>query len=86
MKLKSSMCKRLKVELSKLPISPEEFVELLIDSSFSNNYRITISDRNDTAILLATELMISKLVEIDTIHFDGTFKVVPHIFYQLFTF
>ena len=80
------MCKRRRVELPKLPIFPEEFVELLIDSSFSSNHRLTITDGNDTAILFATDLMISKLVEIDTIHFDGTFKVVPHIFYQLLPF
>ena len=35
--------------------------------------------------MFATDLMILKLVERDTIHFDGTFKVVPYIFYQLFT-
>ena len=84
-KLESSMCKRRRLELPKLPISPEEFVELLIDSPFSSNHRLTIRDGNDTAILFATDLMISKLLETDTIHFDGTFKVVPHIFYQLFT-
>ena len=85
-KLESSMCKRRMVELPKLPISPEEFVELLIESPFSRNHRLTIRDGNDTAILFATELMISKLVEIDTIHFDGTFKVVPHIFTSFLPF
>ena len=85
-KLESSMCKRRRVELPKLPISPEEFVELLIYSPFSRNHRITIRDGNDTAILFATDLMISKLVEIDTIHFEGTFKVVPHIFTSFYRF
>ena len=80
-----SMCKRRRVELPKLLISPEEFVELLIDSPFSSNYRLIIRGGNDTAILFTTDHVTSKLVEIETIHFDGTFKVVPHIFYQLFT-
>ena len=85
-KLESSMCKRRRVELLKLPISLEEFVKILIDSSFSSNHRLTIRDGNDTGILFSTDLMISKLVEIDTIHFDGTFKVVPHIFTSFLPF
>ena len=84
-KLESSMCKRRRIELPKLPISPEEFIELLIDSPFSSNHRLTIRDGNDTAIVFATNLLISKLVELDTLHFDGTFKVVHHIFYHFHT-
>ena len=32
------------------------------------------------------ENLMAILVERDTIHFDGTFKVVPYIFYQLLPF
>ena len=79
-KLERSMCKSRRVELPKLPISPEEIVELLIDSPISSNHKLTIRDGIDTPIMFATDLMISKLVERDTIILTWTFKVVPYIF------
>ena len=47
------MCKRRRLKLPKLPIFPDEF-ELLIDSPFSSNHRLTIRDGIDTAIMFAT--------------------------------
>ena len=49
------------------------------------NYRLTIRECNESAVVFATDLMISKLIDDQTIHFDATFKVVPRLFYQLFT-
>ena len=71
--------------MPRLPSSPEEFVDLLLHSSYSMNYRLTIRDCNETTVVFATDLMISKLIDDQTIHFDATFKVVPRLFYQLFT-
>ena len=35
--------------------------------------------------MFETDLMISKLIDDQAIHFDATFNVVPRLFYQLFT-
>ena len=83
--LESSMCKRRRLDLPKLPSTPQEFAELLLESPFSHNFRFSIRDANGTAVVFATDFLLSKLIEAETIHFDATFKVVPHIFYQLFT-
>ena len=82
MQLESSMRKRWKLDLPKLPSTQEL---LLLESPFSHNYRFSIRNANGTAVVFATDILLSKLIEAETIHFDATFKVVPHIFYQLFT-
>ena len=84
-KLESTMYKRRKLEVPNIPLSPEEFVEQLIVYSYTNTYRFSIANDNGTAVVFATELMLSKLRESDSIHFDATFKVVPRLFYQLMT-
>ena len=83
--LESTMVKRRRKDLPKLPSTCVEFAELLPDSPFSGNHRFTVREGNEAALVFATDLLISKLPLIETIHFDGTFKVVPHLFYQLFT-
>ena len=83
--LESSMCKRRRLDLPKLPSTPQEFAELLLESPFSHNFRFSIRDANGTAVVFATDFLLSKLIEAETIHFDATFKVVTHIFDQLFT-
>ena len=84
-KIESTLLKRRRLEMPKLPSSPEEFVNFLLHSSYSMNYRLTIRECNETAVVFATDLMISKLIDDQTIHFDAIFKVVPRLFYQLFT-
>ena len=78
--LESIMCKRRRVDLPKLPPTAGECAELLLDSPFSSNHRFTIKEGNGTALVFATDLLISKLIAVETIHFDATFKVVPHLF------
>ena len=84
-KLESTMYKRRKLEVPNLPSSPEQFVEQLITFTYSNTYRLAITIDNGTAVVFATELMLSKVKEVDIIYFDATFKVVPRLFYQLMT-
>ena len=69
------MSKRRRIELPKLPSSAEEFSELVIQSPFSSNHRLTIREGNETAVLFASDQMITKLKEAETVHFDATFKV-----------
>ena len=57
----------------------------MLNSSFSSNHRLTVREGNEIALVYATDLLISKLIVVETIHFDVTFKVVPHLFYQLLT-
>ena len=83
--MQSTLSKRRKLQVPKLPSSAEEFDELLAHSPYSSNYRLTIKDGSDIAVVFATDQMISKIKEIEVIHFDATFKVVPRIFYQLST-
>ena len=83
--IESTLSKRRRIELPKLPSSAEEFSELVIQSPFSSNHRLTIREGNETAVLFASDQMITKLKEAETVHFDATFKVVPRIFYQLLT-
>ena len=79
------MYQRRKKNFPSLPSTAAEFVELLVDSPFSTNHRLTIKCGNDVAVAFAIELMMARLSEAETIHFYATFKVVPHIFYQLLT-
>ena len=76
-KLESAMYKRRNLEVTNLLSLPEEFVEHLITSTYSDTYRSAITNDNGTAVVFATELILSKLKEVDIIHFDATFKVVP---------
>ena len=78
------MCKRRRLDLSKLP-SPVEFADLLLNSYFSSNHKFTVREGNEIALLFTTDLSISKLIVVETIHFDATFIVVTHLFYQLLT-
>ena len=75
----------MRLDLPKLPSSPEEFSQILLNSPFSKNHRLSIREGNRSAVVFATDLLLSKLIEVENIHFDVTFKVVPHLFYQLFT-
>ena len=83
--IESTLSKRRRIDLPKLPSSAEEFSELVIQSPFSSNHRLTIREGNETAVLFASDQMIAKLKVAETVHFDATFKVVPRIFYQLLT-
>ena len=73
------------MDLPKFPSTAGEFAELLLNSPFSSNHRFTVKEGDETALVIATDLLISKLIAVETIHFYATFKVVPQLFYQLFT-
>ena len=83
--LESTMFKRRRSHLPKLPVSPEEFDQLLTNSPYSKFHRLTIRDCDEKAVVFASDLMLLKLKEAEIIHFDATFDVVPRIFYQLLT-
>ena len=45
----------------------------------------TVTEENEVAFIFGSDCMINKLTDSTHIQFDGTFKVVPKIFLQLFT-
>ena len=45
----------------------------------------TVTEENEVAFIFGSDCMINKLTDSTHIQFDGTFKVVPKIFVQLFT-
>ena len=74
--LESTIFKRRSSHLPKLPVSPEEFGQLLTNSPYSKLHRLTISDCDEKAVVFASDLMLLKLKEAEIIHFDATFDVV----------
>ena len=84
-KLESSMCKRRRILQPKLPTTALEFDQLLQESQHYSNHLQTVIDRDHIAIIFGSSCMINMLKSSTMIHFDGTFNVVPRLFYQLFT-
>ena len=85
-KLESTLVKRRRLQLPKLPSTPEDLDELLLNSPYSSNHRVTIREGNEVAVIFASDLSLAKLKEAETIHFDATFKVVPRLLYELLLF
>ena len=56
-----------------------------MQSPYSGNYRLTVKESSEIAVVFATDQMISKMKGIEVIHFDATFRVVLRLFYQLAT-
>ena len=52
---------------------------------FSNYFRSMVIIHEGAAAIFASDLMLPKLKEAKSVSFDGTFYVVPKLFYQLFT-
>ena len=84
-KIESTLSKRHRLQLPKLPSSVEEFEELLLQSPYTGNQRFIVKEGSETAVIFASDQMIFKLKEIEVNHSDATFKVVPRLFYQLLT-
>ena len=70
-----------------MPRTPEEFTEMISNSSFSNFYRgsVAVPNNQGTAVIFISDSMLANLKLTKGVKFDATFYVVPKIFYQLFT-
>ena len=68
-----------------IPISAIEFCDLLPTTNFALNLKATITLDEKRAVIFFSEKIHSMMGDIYDIQFDGTFYVVPKIFYQLFT-
>ena len=89
--LESSMYKRRRRALPTLPSNPEASDAAVSASRFatiedSTFYRgeVTIGE-GERALVFATDSQLNLLTSARVIYFDSTFKVVPALYYQLFT-
>lgn len=85
------MYKRRRLLQPSLPTTPQEADSAVQNSRYaeldgSTFYRGTVtSDDGGFAMVFASQQQLSILEESSLVYFDATFKVVPHLFYQLFT-
>jgi len=89
--IESSMYKRRRLNQSALPSAPDTAGDALLSSRHAlvNGrpfYRgLADDDDNRSALTFATDEQLMALKEADHVYFDATFKIVPAIYYQLFT-
>ena len=69
----------------RLPKSAVEFCEMLPTTNFAANLKATIKLDERIAIIFFSEKISTLMADIHDIQYDGTFYVVPKLFYQLFT-
>ena len=84
-KLESSMFKRRRKIQPRLPSCEQEFGVLLLESGYSTNHFKTVIQEDDVALIFGSDSMVNKLPDFTHIQFDGTFKLIPRLFLQLFT-
>ena len=84
-KLDSTLVKRIRLQLPKLLPTPEDLDEVLMNSLYSSNHRVTIGEGNEIDVIFDSDLSLARLNEAETIHLDSTFKVVSRLFNQVLT-
>ena len=89
--LESAMYKRRRLSQPTLPASPNDTDSVIRNSRYAQLngcefYRGVASAGDDgSAVIFASDRQIELLQSAKQIYFDATFKVVPSIYYQLFT-
>ena len=83
--LRKTMLKRRRLEVPGNPQTPEEFENMLLQIRFSTSFCLMVIIQEGFAALFASDLMLRKLKSAKKVIYDGTFYVVPKLFYQLFT-
>jgi len=89
--VENSMYKRLRTALPSLPPNPQSSDQAVSVSRFAllgqlRFYRGQVAaGDNDTALLFATDGQLELLTTSHLIYVDFTFRVVPRLYYQLFT-
>jgi len=89
--IESSMYKRRRTAMPSLPTNPQTSdgavassrCACLGDSAFYRG-QVEVGD-SESALLFATDSQLNMLRQATLIHIDSTFKVVPSLYYQLFT-
>lgn len=89
--LESSMYKRRRRALPTLPNDPEQSDKAIAESRFasleeSSFYRGQVTAAgNSSAVIFASDQQLALLRSSTVIHIDSTFRVVPKLYYQLFS-
>ena len=89
--IESSLYKRRRLAMPRLPTSPQNSDEAVSNSRFislgqSPFYRGQVTDSNsDSALVFASDAQLQLLGNAHLIFVDSTFRVVPSLYYQLFT-
>ena len=68
-----------------IPKSAMEFCEKLPSTNFALNFKAAIILDERIAVIFLSEKIHNMIGDICDIQFDGTFYIVPKLFYQLFT-
>ena len=84
-KVRNTMIKRRRSELPGNSKTPEEFENMIRQTRFSKVFRSMIISTEGYAAIFWSDRMFEYLKDCDYINFDGTFYVVPKLFYQLFS-
>ena len=83
--VESSMYRARRRMQPKIPLTADEFSQVLPGSSFDQHHKFTVLIDNNTAVVFASQKMVNLLSEVIHIQFDGTFYTVPLQFYQIWT-
>lgn len=89
--VESSMYKRRRTTMPTLPSKPGESDQAISGSRFgvlgqSPFYRgVVTASEDSSALVFASDAQLALLQQATLVHFDSTFKVVPSLYYQLFT-
>ncbi len=73
----------------KTPTSPMDFAEILRDKPEAAAYRVNfqgmVTFEDQVAVVFCSNSMLERMPQVNECLYDGTFYVVPKLFYQLFT-
>ena len=89
--LESTMYKRRRRAQPQLPSSPSDADAIVRNSRYAELdggtfYRgLVNADAHGSALTFASDRQLQQLKSATSVFFDATFKIVPHIYYQLFT-
>ena len=83
--VRNTMLKRRRLELPGNPKTPEQFSEMMMQTRFAYVFERLIIFPEGFAAIFLSDLMFESLKGCEFTNFDGTFHVVPKLFYQLFT-
>ena len=81
----SSMYRARRKIQTKIPLTADEFSEMLSTTPYGEYFKIHVTCCEETGVIFFSEQMVALLSEVTNIQFDGTFYTVPNQFSQLWT-
>ena len=81
----SSMYRARRKIQPKIPLTADEFSEMLSTTPYGEYFKIHVTCGEETGVIFFSEQMVALLSEVTNIQFDGIFYTVPNQFSQLWT-